>query len=59
MFLPSDCENLARNVAAPTVTLATNPKYAVGQYAVALGSANNNLTATRTCQVNQRKRLAR
>ncbi|WP_453966531.1 hypothetical protein [Bradyrhizobium elkanii] len=41
------------------VTPKTNPKIAVGEYRVALGEANGNITATRTCQANQRKRLAR
>ncbi|MGX1353357.1 hypothetical protein AB7M49_006978 [Bradyrhizobium elkanii] len=61
--LSTDCENLARNVSDPVddgrVTPKTNPKIAVGEYRVALGEANGNITATRTCQANQRKRLAR
>lgn len=61
--LSTDCENLARNVSDPVddgrITRKTNPKIAVGEYRVALGEANDNITATRTCQTNQRKRLAR
>jgi hypothetical protein len=53
-----DCENLAANVAAPELTVATDPKLAVGEFEVALDEANGNLTATRTCQANQRKRAA-
>ena len=58
-FISTACEDLARNVNEPTVTLATNPKLAVGEFKVALGEANGNLTATRTCQANQRLLLAR
>ncbi|MGY4333179.1 hypothetical protein ACVWWG_007596 [Bradyrhizobium sp. LB7.2] len=57
------CEGLAQNVVDPleagTVTVTTNPKLAVGEYRVALGEANDNITATRECQSNQRKRLAK
>jgi hypothetical protein len=58
-YIPRDCENLAQNVDDPAVTLATNPKLAVGEYKVALGQANDNITATRNCQANQRNRLAK
>lgn len=44
---------------AGKVTVTTNPKLAVGEYRVALGEANDNITATRECQSNQRKRLAK
>jgi hypothetical protein len=57
--LSRECEHLATNVDEPTVTLTTDPKLAVGEYKVALDGANTNLTATRTCQSNQRKRLSR
>ncbi len=57
------CENLAANVEDPqdvgTVTVNTDPKLAVGEYKVALGAANDNIDATRQCQVNQRKRVAK
>lgn len=57
------CEQLAANVVDPleagTVTVRTDPKLAVGEYRVALGEANDNLDATRTCQENQRKRVAK
>lgn len=51
------CEQLAANVDAPAVSIDTDPKLAVGEYAVALDHANGNLDATRTCQVRQRERL--
>jgi hypothetical protein len=57
--LPRDCEALARNVEDPALDVATDPKLAVGEYEVALDEANGNITATRTCQVNQRKRFAK
>lgn len=41
------------------MTIRTDPKLAVGEYRVALGEANDNLDATRVCQQNQRKRVAR
>lgn len=62
-LISTDCENLAQNVADPLeagrITVKTNPKLAAGEYRVALGEANGNISATRTCQVNQRKRLGR
>jgi hypothetical protein len=61
--LSRDCEQLAANVADPldagTVTVNSNPKRAVGEYRVALGEANGNLDATRTCQADQRRRLCK
>lgn len=57
--IPRDCEALARNVEDPALDVATDPKLAVGEYEVALDEANGNLTATRTCQANQRKRFAK
>lgn len=61
--LSRECEHLAANVADPldagTVTVKTNPKRAVGEYRVALGQANDNIDATRTCQADQRSRLAK
>lgn len=53
------CEQLAQNVDAPDVSIEIDPKLAVGEYVVALDEANTNLTATRTCQANQRQRLAK
>lgn len=57
------CEQLAQNVVDPqdagTITVNTDPKLAVGEYKVALGQANDNLDATRDCQVSQRQRVAR
>lgn len=61
--LSRDCEQLAANVADPVdidpVTVKSNPKLAVGEYRVALGQANDNIDATRTCQADQRHRLAK
>jgi hypothetical protein len=48
---------LAANVNDPVV--GTDPWYAIGEYAVALGEANANIDGTRTCQEKQRKRLAK
>lgn len=63
VYISTDCEDLARDVPDPIddgrVTKRTNPKIMVGEYRVALGEARGNLSATRTCQANQRKRLAR
>lgn len=59
MQISRSCEQLAQNVAEPNVTVETDPKLAVGEYVVALDEANTNLTATRTCQANQRQRLAK
>jgi hypothetical protein len=54
---------LAANVADPLedgrVTLRTDPKLVVGEYRVALGTANDNIDATRACQRHQRERLAK
>ena len=52
-----ECEHLAVNVADPPFSRATDPKLLVGEYVVALGAANGNLDATRTCQANQRVRM--
>ena len=53
-----DCENLAQEVAAPDLVEGANVFESVADYRVALGQANRNIRATRTCQVKQRKRLA-
>ncbi|MES2671639.1 MAG: hypothetical protein V4673_14645 [Pseudomonadota bacterium] len=58
-MIPRDCENLAENVDDPDVSKTKDPKLSVGEYAVALGEANDNLDATRECQAGQRKRLAK
>lgn len=54
---------MAANVADPLddgrITQQTDPKLAVGEYRVALGTANDNLAATRTCQQGQRARVAK
>lgn len=57
MQISRECEHLAENVTEPIVTLETDPKLAVGEYAVALHAANGNLDATLTCQIRQRERL--
>jgi hypothetical protein len=53
---------LAENVPDPVedgrIAVGGNPKRAVGEYRVALGSANRNINATRTCQAEQRVRLS-
>jgi len=55
--LTRDCEQLARTVDDPEITADTDPKLAVGEYVVALGDANDNISATRECQRRQRERL--
>ena len=59
--LSRECEHLAANVADPLddgrITERTDPKLAAGEYRVALGEANDNIDATRTCQAHQRERL--
>ena len=57
MQISRSCEQLAANVEAPVISIETDPRLAVGEYAVALDHANSNLDATRTCQVRQRERL--
>jgi hypothetical protein len=61
--LSRNCERLAANVEDPQdagrLTLNTDPKLAVAEYKVALGEANDNIDATRECQANQRKRVAK
>lgn len=58
MQLSRECEALARESGHPQITLNTNPKLVVGEYAVALNAANENLGSTRECQRLQRERLA-
>ena len=55
--LSRDCEDLAKRV-EPPVTKGLLPAVALPRMAGALGKANNNLDATRECQVDQRERLA-
>jgi hypothetical protein len=50
---------LAVNVDDPVVEEPVDPWHVIGAYAVALGEANTNIDATRTCQQQQRKRLAK
>jgi hypothetical protein len=62
VHLSRDCEYLAANVEDPLeagrITQRTDPKLAAGEYRVALGEANDNIDATRSCQEKQRARLA-
>ncbi|MBW7968160.1 hypothetical protein [Bradyrhizobium sp. BR 10289] len=53
------CEDLARNVDDPVVTEQSDPWQKTGEYAAALGEANDNIDATRECQKRQRERLAK
>lgn len=59
--LSRECEHLAVNIPDPVedgrIAVGGNPKRAVGEYRVALGAANGNINATRTCQAEQRVRL--
>lgn len=56
--IPRDCELLAATVAYPAVTKGQSAKVAVARHRAALGQANGNLVATRTCQEQQRQRFA-
>lgn len=57
--LSRECERLAANVDHPPMpTKAKPPQVTVGEYAVALTEANDNIDATRECQRRQRERLA-
>jgi hypothetical protein len=57
--LSRDCERLAVDVDDPEVPDHPDPWKAIGEYAVALGEANANIDATRSCQVKQRAGLAK
>jgi hypothetical protein len=56
--IPRDCELLADTVPYPTVSTGMSAKAAVARHRAALGQANGNLVATRTCQELQRQRFA-
>ena len=56
--IPRDCELLAKTVSYPAVTKGQAPKVALARHRAALGQANTNLVATRTCQEKQRQRFA-
>lgn len=53
-----DCERLAAEVPAPGISEGGDVFVSIAEHRVALGQANGNLRATRTCQINQRKRLS-
>lgn len=55
--IPRDCEELARTVPYPAVAKGQHAKVAVARHRAALGQANGNLVATRTCQQVQRERF--
>jgi len=56
--IPRDCELLAQTVPYPAVNAGMAAKVAVARHRAALGQANGNLVATRTCQERQRERFA-
>lgn len=56
--IPRDCELLAATVPYPVVAKGQSAKAAVARHRAALGQANGNLAATRTCQEQQRQRFA-
>jgi hypothetical protein len=56
--IPQDCELLAQTVPYPAVSTGQNAKVSVARHRAALGQANGNLVATRTCQEQQRERFA-
>ncbi len=55
--IPRDCEELARTVPYPSVAVGMNAKVSLARHRAALGQANGNLVATRTCQQEQRERF--
>lgn len=56
--IPRDCELLASTVPYPAVSKGLSAKVAIARHRAALGQANGNLAATRTCQERQRQRFA-
>lgn len=56
--IPADCERLAQTVPYPAVDKGMSAKVAVARHRAALGQANTNLVATRTCQEKQREQFA-
>ena len=56
--IPRDCELLAATVRYPSVAVGINAKVALARHRAALGQANTNLVATRTCQERQRQHFA-
>lgn len=56
--IPRDCERLAQRVPFPANAKGDGAKLQLAKHRGALGRANNNLDATRECQVNQRQRFA-
>jgi len=56
--IPRDCELLAATVPYPAVSKGQSAKVSVARHRAALGQANGNLVATRTCQQQQRQRFA-
>lgn len=55
--IPRDCELLAATVPYPAVSTGMSAKVSVARHRAALGQANGNLAATRTCQEHQRERF--
>jgi hypothetical protein len=55
--IPRACEDLAKTVDHPDLVEGGDPRVAVGEYAVALDTANGNIDATRKCQAGQRERM--
>lgn len=56
--IPRDCEDLAKTVPYPAITKGQSAKVSTARHRAALGQANGNLVATRTCQEQQRRRFA-
>lgn len=56
--IPRDCEGLAQEVHEPEWRKGENPKVPLARTTVALIEANNNLRATKACQVQQREFFA-
>jgi hypothetical protein len=57
--IPVTCERMAAPVNVEAPKARDNAKAKMFEYLSAVGSANDRLDATRTCQEKQRKRFAR
>ncbi|MGB3043674.1 MAG: hypothetical protein WBB98_10810 [Xanthobacteraceae bacterium] len=56
--IPRECEDLAQEVPYPPVYLKQSAKASEARHRAALKQANENLSATRQCQEQQRLRYA-
>jgi hypothetical protein len=56
--IPADCEQLAKQVPLPAVTMEDDVKASEARHRAALVEANKNLSATGRCQARVRARFA-